>query len=371
VTAPRKRAIGRVVRIVVTAAIVVLLVIFARTVDWAKTWSALRDASRSLLLLAIVVNLSSLIFRGIRWWILLREVGAPSLWLAMRATFAGAGLNNVLVANGGEAARVVFVTRSSAVPSSRVLATVALDRLFDPLGFVALLAIGAATLQLPPSMARLRWWAAGAVVVVAILLVWLVLGSRTAPGHVPERRVRPRGWRDRSRAWLVEFGRSVRTLASGPRVISIVLLTLLAWVAQLATFALAAAAAHVRLPLAGSLAALLAVNVALIVRATPGNVGFFQFAYALSVAPFGVPDARAVAASVLIQALQIIPVTLLGVALAPEFILRRRKRSLEARDEHAQHAHRESESESESESATPSGPDARRGSTGSPDTPSS
>lgn len=319
---------GRIVRVAISAAVIVLLILFARTVNWSRAWDAILNASRPLLLAALVANVLSLVARGVRWWILLRAVGSPSLGLAMRATFAGAGLNNVLVANGGDAARVVFVTRASGVTSARVIATAALDRLFDPVGFLALLAIGAVAFQLPPELARLRWPAVAAMLVVAVLLVWLVRSAhRVAPAHEPERREAPRGWRARTRLWIVQFAASMRELASGPRVIWILLLTVVAWLGQLATFALAASAAHVQLSLPGNLATLLAVNISLVIRATPGNVGFFQFAYALAAGAFGVRKADAIAVSVLIQALQIIPITLAGVALAPEFIFRRKNRS--------------------------------------------
>ncbi len=152
-----KAKIGKWVRLAVSAAIIVLLIIFARKVDWGQAWHAMVTASRPLLLAALLANLVTLIARGIRWWILLRAVGARSLPLAMRATFAGAGLNNVLVANGGDAARIVFVTRSSGVSASKVLATAALDRLFDPIGFVILLAGGLAMFDLPPLFSPLRW----------------------------------------------------------------------------------------------------------------------------------------------------------------------------------------------------------------------
>ncbi len=97
---------------------------------------------------------------------------------------------------------------------------------------------------------------------------------------------------------------------------------MLSWAGQLVTFALAAQAAHVSMPYAASLAALLAVNLGLLIRATPGNVGFFQFVYALTAEQFGVPRNDAIAVSLLIQTLQIIPLTLMGVALAPEFIFK-------------------------------------------------
>jgi hypothetical protein len=98
------------------------------------------------------------------------------------------------------------------------------------------------------------------------------------------------------------------------------------WITQVLTFEYAAAAAHVQMPAAASLAALLAVNLGLLIRATPGNVGFFQFVFALAAEPFGVARNDAIAVSLLIQTLQIIPTTMLGVALAPEFIFRRGER---------------------------------------------
>ena len=323
-----KAKASKLVRLALSVAIIVLLVIFARKVDWGQAWHAMITSSRPLLLAALVVNLLSLVARGVRWWILLRAVGSPSLALCMRATFAGAGLNNVLVANGGDAARIVFVTRFSGVPASRVLATAALDRLFDPIGFIVMLAVGLAVFTLPSEFEVLRWPVLVALVAITIGLVWV---ARTAPNpraeHVPELRLEARGWKPRTLAWIREFGGSMRELATGPRMIPLLLLTIVAWLGQLATFAYAASAARIHLPIQGSLAALLAVNVSLIVRATPGNVGFFQFAYALAAAPFGADEARAVGVAVLIQALQIIPTTIIGVALAPEFIFRRKAKS--------------------------------------------
>jgi uncharacterized membrane protein YbhN (UPF0104 family) len=107
------------------------------------------------------------------------------------------------------------------------------------------------------------------------------------------------------------------------------LLSLAAWGCQLWTFELAAAAAHVSIPLAGSLACLLGINVGLIIRATPGNVGFFQFVYALMAGQFGVSRNDAIAVSLLIQTIQILPLTLVGIALAPEFIFRGGKKDKE------------------------------------------
>ena len=47
--------------------------------------------------------------------------------------------------------------------------------------------------------------------------------------------------------------------------------------------------------------------------------------YALTAAGFGMDRDQAIAVAFLIQTQQIIPVTLLGVALAPEFIFKRKQ----------------------------------------------
>jgi uncharacterized protein (TIRG00374 family) len=301
---------------------------FARTIDWSAAWHSMRNASLPLLAAAIGINILSVVIKGIRWWLFLRPAGIKSLPLALRATVAGAGLNNVLVASGGDAARVVFVSRASGVSSATVLASVALEKLFDPIGFVMLLVGGVLVFNLPPQFERWRVPAEILLVLIVVGLGFFVYATRHAkPEHVPERRAVPRTFIGRAKAYMTNFGKTARLLASGPRFAMAIVLSLLSWAAQLATFAYSASAAHVSMPIAGSLACLLAINVGLILRATPGNVGFFQFAYALMAQQFGVSRNDAIAVSLLIQTIQILPLTVLGIVLAPEFIFKRSART--------------------------------------------
>lgn len=312
---------GRTIRWVITGGILVFLVIFARTIDWSSAWQSIRNASLPLVAAAIAVNSLTLIAKGLRWWLFLKPAGSPSLSLAMRATAAGAGLNNVLVANGGDAARVVFVARATGIPSSTVLATLALERMFDPVGFVIMLVYGILAFSLPESLERWRIPAELALAAIAIFLVWFVYSSRhIKPGEVVETGAHASGIRGKLKSYFAGFARSTRGLANGPRFAAALALSMVAWITQVWTFQYAAAAAHVSMPAAAALAALLATNLGLLLRATPGNLGFFQFVFALSTAPFGVNRDDAIAVSLLIQILQIVPMTALGVALAPEFI---------------------------------------------------
>lgn len=311
-------------RWVLSGAILIFLVIFARTIDWASAWQSIRNASLPLVAAALGFNFLTIIVKAVRWWLFLRPAGSPSFPLALRATLAGAGLNNVLVANGGDAARVVFVSRATGIPSSTILATLALERLFDPVGFVILLVYGVVVFSLPPALERWRIPAELALAVIALLLGWFLYSARHAkPGDVKSERTRSTTLWGRFKAYLSGFAMSTQALATPPRFIGALALSMIAWTTQVLTFEYAARAAHVAMPPAASLAALLAINLGLLIRATPGNVGFFQFVFALAAQPFGVSRDDAIAVSLLIQTLQILPMTLLGVALAPEFIFKR------------------------------------------------
>ena len=318
-----KPVVARSLRLGLTGLILVMLVLFARKVNWHDTWRTMQSASLPLLLGAAVVNLVSIIVKGVRWWVFLRPIGATSLPLALRATFAGAGLNNVLVANGGEAARVVFVARAAHVPSAKVLATLALERLFELVGYVILLSTAATFLQLPSSLERVKPFAIVVLIAMLGLLVWLLRRPDVVETTVGPK---PASWHGRVKAYGGRVVRTISQVSSGPRFIAAVGLSVFAWALQVATYQLTARSANLPMSLVATIAALLAVNLGFALRATPGNVGVFQAAYAATAVAFGVDRDAAIAVAFLIQAQQILPVTLLGVALAPEFIFKQTKR---------------------------------------------
>lgn len=290
-----------------------LLALFAWHVDWHAALAAARAADPLLLLLGAVLSLFSLVLKGVRWWVFLRPLGVRSPWLVLRATFAGASLNNLLVAQGGEGARVLMVSRATGISSARVLAALALERVLDMTCYLALLVGAAWWVPLPTALLRWRGEATASLALVAVLAAWLL--ARAEGNAARQSPVRAAG--GRAHAWLHRFAEGVGEIVSPARVSAGVALSLGAWALQVATYHCVAMAAHLPLPVAGSVAALLAVGVSFLIRATPGNVGLFQVIYALAVRSFGVDEGPAVAAAVLIQMVQVIPTLVLGTVLAP------------------------------------------------------
>lgn len=325
----------RLARWAVAAGLVALAVVAARAVDWAATWQAIRRASPSLLLAAILANLFSLVVRGLRWSLFLRAAGPVPRGLAVRGAVVASGLNNVLAASGGEAARVLLVARRGGLSSATVLATLALDRLVEALSCVALLALAPLVLPLPSALHRFRLPTTIALAVLAplaLVLVWhsrratvaeaagaVLAGSALGPAADAPTESPASRWRRlqrTARAYAGRFGAAITGLLTGRRLALALLLSLVSWLGQAATYHLVARSVGFPVTLAQSTAAMLVVNLSFIVQVTPGNVGVVQLLYALVMAAFGLPRAAAIGVAVLLQAIQIVPTTVIAIAIA-------------------------------------------------------
>lgn len=303
------------VRWLLTLVCLTLLVYVTRRVDWSVTAASMRRASPAPLIAAMLLNAMSVVLRGVRWWIFLRPAGACSLAIAVRGAIVGAGLNNVLVANGGDAARVLLVASASGVSRPTVLATLALDRMFDPICFGLLLFTATFLVPLPVGLTAMRGVVGASLLAAGALLVAL---TRVRGAGGP--RMTLIGWRRRGH----EFRERVQSLASVRRFALALVSSFGVWTLQVSKLALVAMSLHLGLPISASVAAMLLINTGLVLRATPGNLGYFQLAYAVAVSRYGVATDAAVATAMLIQAIEIVPVTLAAVAVAPGLLRSRR-----------------------------------------------
>src|ERR1051326_7636685 len=156
------------------AVVLMLLCLAARQVNWSIAVAAMHHASLAILAVAILVRAASLSLRSLRWWIFLRALGIGSFRLAVRGVIVGCGVNNLFVANGGEAARPILGARAARAPSASVLATIAVERLFDPLCFGLLVVLGSLTIPLPPGLSGIRFLGAAVLLATAAMLIALL-----------------------------------------------------------------------------------------------------------------------------------------------------------------------------------------------------
>ncbi len=108
-----------------------------RDTDWEEIWNVLRGANIAWLLLGLFFILLGFLVRIWRWSYIVNPVTPVSFWHLFSATQIGFLGNFVLPARIGEIIRALALSRSQNIPLPTTIAYVALDRLTDLFGLVA------------------------------------------------------------------------------------------------------------------------------------------------------------------------------------------------------------------------------------------
>jgi uncharacterized membrane protein YbhN (UPF0104 family) len=263
---------------------------FGWTFPWTQTLDTLADADWALLGAAGLLNIVSLMAKGSAWHLLLRRLAPLRAGTAQAATFVGAAVNSVSVSVSGEAARAQMANRRDGVPFTLAVGSLVVSRVVEAIGLVVFLAL--AFILLPPwAGARPIGFILGGVAVAVMLGYHLVLGKRPLPA-------------------LSRISRFARGGLFGP-----VALATLSWVAQWFTYHWSIVATHTTITPAASLSALVLANLAGILRLTPGNIGVMQGSLVLGMQAFRIPAANALAAGLALQAVQVLPILAIGLAI--------------------------------------------------------
>lgn len=274
---------------------------------WPETGAAIAAMHPLLLLAALGVNLLSPLAKGWAWHLLLLPV-APHRWRsAQEATLVGSAINSISMGVTGDAARVSLLVKRERVPVKATVLSVAWTRVVEGVGLALFLVLAPLLIHVPAPVRGLQLGGAVALGTVFVLSRF----GRWARLIVRLPRV------------LRQPAALLARMSVGTRLVAPVLFALGNWVVQWATYDLVLRAAGLSLPVAGSLTALLAVNIGGVGRLTPGNLGVTQAAVVGALLPFGVAPERAVAAGLALQAIQVLPILGLAAALVGWSGLRR------------------------------------------------
>ncbi len=128
-----------------TAAVLVLLVYNLhrspewRTFDWNRLWNSLVHARRGYLLAAVAATLSSYLVRAYRWRFFMDPFKKASLWVLFVAQVFGFA-SIYLIGRPGEFVRPAYIASKEHVPISSMLAIWVLERIYDTVFMVLMLA---------------------------------------------------------------------------------------------------------------------------------------------------------------------------------------------------------------------------------------
>lgn len=292
-----------------------------RDVNFAEALGYLRAVHPGWLLAAVVVATSLFPLRLVRWRLLLRkDDGDPYPWLPLwHAIAMGFAANNLLPFRAGEIVRTVAASRLTGARLTTSLASVAVERVFDALTVVGLLAVALLLPGMPAGLSiagipvQKVATSAGLLALAALACAGLVVAFPSAA----ERMIRRLIPSDRIALRLIEIIEGIRqglgVLQSPTRLIGVVAWSVTLWLVNALSFYLAFLAFDLPVNYAGAvvLQGVLAFGIA--VPSAPGYVGAFEAAITAVLALYAIGASQAIAYAVGYHITTFIPITVLGV----------------------------------------------------------
>jgi uncharacterized protein (TIRG00374 family) len=344
--------------VAVVALFLAATVLWWRGPDWGSVMDALRIVTWSWILLALLLNVVSTLFRALSWRLTIGQAlpheYQPRLLHVLSSFGVGLLANAVIPGRLGELARVATLRRhlpdAPHGTSATLIGTVFAHRLFDLVPASILVIWVLLTAQVPH-------WAVVSFVIAALVgfalfaVAWL--GARRQRRSMKSEGVG-------TFRHLVGMARDGLSVLKAPLPLAgAVLLQCLGWLMQLLAVYVAMQAFGIDAPLPAAGLVLVLMNVATIVPLWPGNVGLVQAAVALPLLNYGVDYATGFAYGLVLQAIEMTCGVGLGlIAIAREgisFAMLRRMEDDERSSEDALEGVREIVEELEEEAAAREG----------------
>ena len=280
----------------------------------------IRAAKPVPLIASILIATATFPIRLPRWRLLLRDdrggpLPAAPLWHAIAIGFLA---NGILPFRAGELVRTYAATRLTGVRFTAALSSIAVERIFDGLTVVALLAFALLRSDLPPGItvggvslihvAQVTGLLTLGALVVATLVVAFPLA---AEGVV--RRVLPPGRVTDALVRAIEGVRlGMASLRSPALVIGVAFWSLVLWMVNALALYVCFAAFDIPVGYNGALLLQGILVFGISVQVTPGFVGQFEAAVVAALALYGVPNGLASSYAIVYHGTTFVPIMLFG-----------------------------------------------------------
>ena len=286
--------------LVVPALAAMVVVLVWRGPDWGLVADAFRLVVWEWVVVAILLNLLSVVARAAAWNRVIEQAmppPRPRFREVFSAFSVGLFANAVLPGRIGELARVAVLTRRQerrADAWATLVGTVFAHRVFDVFPVLLLIAFVLATSEIPH-------WALTSLMIFAAIGFGL-FAFALASARRRHRSVLDEAGQVRRLVTMARYGLGVMR-EPVPAVIA-VLLQCLGWTLQLLAVWATMRAFDIHVPLHAAGLVLLLMNVAMLFPLWPGNIGLVQAAVALPLVSYGVPYAKGFAFGIGLQAIE-------------------------------------------------------------------
>lgn len=285
------------------------------SLDWGALSTEMAHAHWFHAIPILLALLTYFAVKAARWHFLIRPLATvPTRRLLAPVVVGIAG--NYIVPHAGEIARTILASKRLHLPVAALLATVVIERVFD---FLSLLLIAVVIMtkagQLAPDI-RTATWGIGIFCAVLFSAVVIFLVYHEPCLRIVERLLAPTSKHFRLRILhLLQAANAGFSAIANPRLlVPVFLLSLLQWILILTCVALSLHAVGIAVTFAAAISVLLLNVIGITLPAAPGHVGTVQLAFTVALAPFGVSQPDAIAASLIYNFLTVVPALILGMS---------------------------------------------------------
>ena len=304
---------------------IAFLVYALRGVSFREVGTHLREANFLWLLLSAALVTATFPLRAVRWRILLARTDPPPpyrpLWDAVAIGFMA---NNVLPARAGELVRGWAATNLAGIPFTTAIASIAVERIFDGVVIVLLMALAVVAPGFPAgavigttSLSALAV-TMGEVFVGILVFIAALARNQARVLPVAERlaqRVLPGRFGAKAAGVLEHLAAGASVLHSTRDVVRVLVWSFAVWLTNTAAFAIGFYAFHIDVPFSAALVlqGIVAFGVAL--PSSPGFFGVYEGLSRASLGIFGVPGGTAVSFAIGLHLCWFIPITVIGLVI--------------------------------------------------------
>lgn len=279
--------------------VIALLALFVRRLEWDKLGAALAQAKLWPLAVSAVLYFVCLFGKALSWRIMLAPDHIVGVRRLFRYTIAAFAASAITPARAGELLRVWALKARDGVPAADTTAVAIGEKLLCALSLLIVVAPVPFILPSLPNWVEHSMLVVAAIALGVFIAIWIAVGRIHAP-----------------RSWFARFIHGMHVFRDPRRLLLALGTLILVWFADLSAVLLVLYAVDISVPVAGALFILFSFNLAIAIPSTPAQVGALQLGALVATRVLGIPDEPALAFALLYQAMQVIPLLLVGLVTA-------------------------------------------------------
>jgi glycosyltransferase 2 family protein len=292
----------------------VFLYLAFRGQDFREVSNALRQANYWYVIPAIGLYFVGVYLRAFRWSWVIRGITPLRTQYLFSVVVIGYMANNILPLRAGELVRSYVLSTRTGMRKTSILATIAVERLFDGLTMLLFILVASLFIGLTNQLEAVTLIAAGLFGVLILTLLFLT----TAPARVllisrlmP---VLPRVIRARAERIIESVFTGLSVLRRRNDLLIVSGLSVIAWLFEASMYLVIAMGFGLEVGVAAILLVTATANLATLIPSSPGYVGPFEAGVMLAlVGAIGIQRELALSFAIVVHAALYLPITLWGL----------------------------------------------------------